>query len=92
MVLRKTSAAAAKPKGEQQVRVEDETDVKRIKKVDPSIKTAIQKRRCALKLTQAKLAAAINERQQVVADYESGRAIPDSRILNKIIKVLGPLK
>ena len=42
--------------------------------------------------TEAKLAAAINERQQVVADYESGRAIPDSRILNKIIKVLGPLK
>jgi ribosome-binding protein aMBF1 (putative translation factor) len=43
----------------------------------------------AQKMTQKDLATAINEKPQVVAEYESGKAVPNPQIITKIEKKLG---
>ena len=44
--------------------------------VDRALSTAIQQARLAKKMTQKQLATAMNEKPQVIAEYESGKAIP----------------
>lgn len=45
--------------------------------------------RMAKKMTQKDLATAINEKPQVVAEYESGKAIPNPQIIAKLERSLG---
>jgi transcriptional regulator with XRE-family HTH domain len=45
--------------------------------------------RTAKKLTQKELATAINEKPQVVAEYESGKAMPNPQIILKLERSLG---
>jgi len=45
--------------------------------------------RTAKKMTQKELATAINEKPQVVAEYESGKAIPNPQIISKLERKLG---
>lgn len=45
--------------------------------------------RSAKKMTQKELATAINEKPQVVAEYESGKAIPNPQIITKLERKLG---
>lgn len=40
-------------------------------------------------MTQKELATAINEKPQVVAEYESGKAIPNGQIISKLERQLG---
>ncbi|CAD7686530.1 unnamed protein product [Nyctereutes procyonoides] len=40
-------------------------------------------------LTQKDLATKINKKPQVIADYESGRAIPNNQVLGKIERAIG---
>lgn len=40
-------------------------------------------------LTQKDLATKINEKPQVIADYESGKAIPNNQVLGKIERAIG---
>ncbi|KAF8773758.1 endothelial differentiation-related factor 1-like [Argiope bruennichi] len=40
-------------------------------------------------LTQKDLATRINEKPQVINDYEAGRAVPNQQILTKIERVIG---
>ena len=40
-------------------------------------------------MKQKDLATKINEKPQVINEYESGKAIPNSQIINKIQKALG---
>lgn len=42
-----------------------------------------------LPLLQAQLAQAINEKPQVIQEYETGKAIPNPQIINKLSRVLG---
>ncbi|KAL5012147.1 hypothetical protein ScPMuIL_010698 [Solemya velum] len=49
----------------------------------------IQQARQARGLTQKELATRVNEKQQVVNEYESGKAIPNQQILSKLEKTLG---
>jgi putative transcription factor len=42
-----------------------------------------------LKLSQKDVAAKINEKQSVLQDYESGKAIPNPQILGKLERALG---
>lgn len=49
----------------------------------------IQQSRMEKKLTQKDLATKINEKPQVIMDYESGRAIPNNQVLNKLERTLG---
>jgi putative transcription factor len=50
---------------------------------------AIQQARLAKRMTQKALATAINEKPQVIGQYESGKAIPNQQIINKLERALG---
>ncbi|CAN6442201.1 unnamed protein product [Victoria cruziana] len=58
-------------------------------KVSADVRSAIQKARVEKKMSQAELAKQINERAQVVQEYESGKAIPHQAVLAKMERVLG---
>merc|ERR1712154_660474 len=58
-------------------------------KVDKSLSKAIMQARTAKKMTQKDLATAINEKPQVIAEYESGKAIPNPQIISKMERKLG---
>ena len=49
----------------------------------------LQQVRQAKKLTQKDLAKLINELQQVVSDYEAGRAIPTQQTIEKLERATG---
>ena len=58
-------------------------------KVDKSLSKAIQQARMAKKMTQKELATKINEKPQVIGEYENGKAIPNGQIIVKIERALG---
>mmetsp|Transcript_14073 Transcript_14073/g.20262 ORF Transcript_14073/g.20262 Transcript_14073/m.20262 type:complete len:176 (+) Transcript_14073:83-610(+) len=70
-------------------KLEEADDVGKIAKVDKSLSKAIMQARTAKKMTQKDLATAINEKPQVLAQYESGKAIPNPQIISKIERKLG---
>jgi putative transcription factor len=70
-------------------KLENETDELQHKKVNTEVKKAIMQGRLAKKLTQAQLAQQINEKPQIIQEYESGKAIPDQKILSKMERILG---
>eukprot|EP00930_Biecheleria_cincta_P101901 TRINITY_DN93552_c0_g1_i1.p1 TRINITY_DN93552_c0_g1~~TRINITY_DN93552_c0_g1_i1.p1 ORF type:complete len:146 (-),score=27.55 TRINITY_DN93552_c0_g1_i1:68-505(-) len=57
--------------------------------VSHEFKQALQQARLAKKMTQAALATAICEKGSVINEYESGKAIPNGAIINKLNKALG---
>lgn len=57
--------------------------------VPSELKKRIMTARLAKGMTQAALAQAINEKPQVVQEYESGKAIPSPAILSKLSRILG---
>jgi putative transcription factor len=57
--------------------------------VDRSLAQALARARQAKGMTQKALATAINEKPQIVAEYESGRAIPNGQIISKLQRALG---
>jgi len=70
-------------------RLDDETDVLAHEKVSGELKKNIMQARLDKKLTQAQLAQLINEKPQVVQEYESGKAIPNQQIISKLERILG---
>jgi putative transcription factor len=69
-------------------RLEESDELKHVK-VDKSLSKAIMQARTAKKLSQKELATKINEKPQVVGEYESGKAIPNPQIIGKIERALG---
>ena len=67
----------------------DNTEIDIVDKVKLSTSRAISKRRTELRLSQKEVASQINEKQEVISQYESGKAIPKQNILQKLEKVLG---
>jgi len=59
------------------------------KTVSADVKKAILQGRLAKGMTQAQLAQQINEKPQIVQEYESGKAIPNQQILAKLERILG---
>merc|ERR1712110_947557 len=57
--------------------------------VSHDFKLALQQARLAKKMTQAQLATGINEKNTVINEYESGKAIPNGAIINKLNRALG---
>jgi putative transcription factor len=57
--------------------------------VNANLSKAIQQARIAKSMTQKALATAINEKPQVIQQYESGQAIPNPQVLNKLDRALG---
>ena len=70
-------------------KLENETEVFKHETVSSELKKQIQQARIAKKLTQAQLAQMINEKPQVINDYENGKAIPNPQILSKLSRALG---
>lgn len=64
-------------------------DAPKIKSLDRNVSLRIQQARQAKGWTQKELAQKINEKPQVINEYESGRAIPNQQILGKLERVLG---
>ena len=60
-----------------------------IPKVKASVSTAIMQARQASGLKRKELATKINEKEQVIHEYENGSAIPSQQVLIKMEKVLG---
>jgi putative transcription factor len=53
------------------------------------VKKAIMQGRLAKKMTQAQVAQMINEKPQIIQEYESGKAMPNQQILSKLERILG---
>lgn len=70
-------------------KVEESTEDFKVPTVDKGLSKAITAARVAKKMTQQQLATAINERVQVIQEYESGKAIPNPSIINKLDRALG---
>jgi putative transcription factor len=70
-------------------KIEEATEVGTLAKVDKDLSKAIMQARMAKKMTQKELATAINEKPQVVGDYEAGKAIPNPAIILKLERSLG---
>lgn len=65
------------------------TEIGTYNKVTKETANAIIKGRSQKKMSQKELAQAINEKPEVVASYESKRAMPNIQIINKMERVLG---
>ncbi|CAO3656779.1 unnamed protein product [Mucor hiemalis] len=70
-------------------KIDRENDVAPPPRVDVSVGKAIQKGRQDKGITQKDLAQLINEKPQVVNEYESGKAIPNQGVLGKMERSLG---
>mmetsp|Transcript_24954 Transcript_24954/g.47225 ORF Transcript_24954/g.47225 Transcript_24954/m.47225 type:complete len:136 (+) Transcript_24954:104-511(+) len=70
-------------------KLDAETEELSHERVSSGLKQAIIQGRTAKKMTQAQLAQQINEKPQIVQEYEQGKAIPNSQVLGKMERVLG---
>jgi putative transcription factor len=70
-------------------KLEEAEEAGKIAKVDKSLSKAIMQARTAKKMTQKDLATAVNEKPQVIAEYESGKAVPNPQIISKLERKLG---
>ncbi len=70
-------------------KLEESTEEFKHATVDRSLSQAIQQARTAKKLTQKQLATMINEKPQIIQQYESGQAIPNPQVLLKLDRALG---
>ncbi|XP_074655573.1 endothelial differentiation-related factor 1 homolog [Tubulanus polymorphus] len=70
-------------------KLDRETEELHHDRVSMGVAKHIQKRRSELKMTQKDLSTKINEKPQVVNDYEAGRAIPNPQIMGKLERALG---
>jgi putative transcription factor len=92
VVLRKPQTTTQKivnPQKPQTVKIEQETEDFRHEKVSRELSLSIQKARTDKKWTRKDLAIKINEKESVITDYETGKAIPNGIILQKMSKALG---
>ena len=67
----------------------EETDLGTHKRVGKETGLTIQRARTTKKYTQKELANLINVSSDIISSYESGKAIPDPKIMQKLRRVLG---
>ncbi|KAJ8286814.1 hypothetical protein GJAV_G00043570 [Gymnothorax javanicus] len=70
-------------------KLDEETEELHHDKVSLEVGRVIQQGRQNKSLTQKDLATKVNEKPQVIADYESGRAIPNNQVMGKIERAIG---
>ncbi|KAL6529656.1 Multiprotein-bridging factor 1b [Orobanche gracilis] len=70
-------------------KLDEDTENLAHEKVPTELKKAIIQARNDKKLTQSQLAQLINEKPQIIQEYESGKAIPNQQIISKLEKALG---
>lgn len=69
-------------------KLDESTEPAGLGRVGAEVRGAIQKARVAKGWSQAELAKRINERAQVVQEYESGKAVPVQAVLAKMERAL----
>eukprot|EP00828_Plagiopyla_frontata_P037782 TRINITY_DN495_c0_g1_i8.p1 TRINITY_DN495_c0_g1~~TRINITY_DN495_c0_g1_i8.p1 ORF type:complete len:128 (-),score=32.50 TRINITY_DN495_c0_g1_i8:81-464(-) len=89
-VIKKTKTQGNKkgPTGSQIHKHLEEEEYK-VETVTVEFRIALQQARTAKKMTQEQVAKAIFEKQSVIQEYESGKAIPDNKVISKLEKILG---
>ncbi|GJQ79001.1 putative sequence-specific DNA binding protein [Trypoxylus dichotomus] len=70
-------------------KLDRETEELKHERISLDIGRLIQQGRQAKNLSQKDLATKINEKPQVITDYEAGRGIPNNVIIGKIERVIG---
>jgi len=70
-------------------KLDDSTTSTKHRTVSKSFSKALLKARVGKKMTQIDLANATNQPLSVIKHYESGKAIPNGQIINKLNRVLG---
>ncbi|XP_026433360.1 multiprotein-bridging factor 1a-like, partial [Papaver somniferum] len=70
-------------------KLDEETEVLAHERVPSELKKNIMQARLDKKMTKSQLAQLINEKPQIVQEYESGKAIPNQQIITKLERVLG---
>jgi len=76
-------------RGAKNARLDEATAAGKVERVSLTLRKAIQQGRQAKKMTQKQLATAINVKQSVVNEYESGKAVPNNAIISKMERALG---
>lgn len=84
-----TSNVKSNPEGQRLAKLDDTDGVVAVKKLDLSVGKTISKARQEKKLTQKDLATKVNEKPNVINDYEAGRAVPNQQLLGKLERALG---
>eukprot|EP00891_Asterochloris_glomerata_P008580 jgi/Astpho2/8580/fgenesh1_pm.00126_%23_1_t len=86
-----TAGGAGKlfPKCKDAAKLDRETEETHHERVPSELKKKIMQARLDKKMTQAQLAQAINEKPQIIQEYESGKAIPNPQVLGKLSRTLG---
>ena len=74
--------------GSKLAKLDNAEEASKIETVSLSLSQKIQQGRAAKGMKQKDLATKINVKPQVIGDYESGRAVPDNKILGKIERAL----
>lgn len=87
--LCKCSFVASDPDYQKIAKLARDTDAAPPPKLSLAVSEVIRTIRAANGLSQKDLAAKINEKQSVLQDYESGKAIPNTQILGKLERILG---
>ncbi len=88
--VKKYGAGQNKPKSDINMKnLADAEDIVAPSTVPKGLSIRIQQARQSKGWTQKELATKINEKADVVRDYESGKAIPSNQILGKLERVLG---
>ncbi|KAI9599176.1 transcriptional coactivator, multi protein bridging factor Mbf1 [Syncephalis fuscata] len=70
-------------------KIDNDENIAKVETVSLSVGLAIQKGRQNKGITQKDLGQTINERANVINDYEAGRAIPSQQVLSKLQRALG---
>lgn len=70
-------------------KLDQETDELHHDKVGLDLSKCVQQARQAKGMTQKELATKINEKPQIVNEYEAGKAIPNQVIISKMERALG---
>ena len=70
-------------------KLDQDTNIGKIDKINSKISKAITDGRTAKKMNRKQLALAIQENVKVVEEYETGKAKPNIKIINKFQKALG---
>ncbi|XP_044472883.1 multiprotein-bridging factor 1a-like [Mangifera indica] len=70
-------------------KLDEDTENLTHERVPTELKKAIIQARTEKKLTQSQLAQLINEKPQILQEYESGKAIPNQQILTKLERAFG---
>lgn len=89
-IQKKYSAGTNKTAGtpSNAAKIDAETEDFHLNTVDSSVAKLIMKARQGLGLTQKELAVKVNEKPQVISEYESGKAVPSQNVLGKLERAL----